>query len=58
MGSGRFAERQDVIELQDQPPSDNVIDELLDRFLDQARLRIILMDAEADDRAIVVEERA
>ena len=58
MGSGRFAERQDVIELQDKPPSDNVIDELLDRLLDQARLRIILMDAEADDRAIVVEERA
>jgi len=33
-------------------------DEFFEGGLDQARLRIILMDAEADDRAIMIEERA
>jgi hypothetical protein len=58
MSGGGLAKRQDVIELEDQPPGDHMADEFFESGLDRARLRIILMDAETDDRAIMIEKRA
>jgi len=57
MSGGGLAKRQDVIELEDQPPGDHMADEFFEGGLDHAGLRIILMDAETDDRTIIDEDR-